>query len=977
MTQTLAARLTRCPLPADPDRGAEAWARLSSDPALKDLVTGAAGSAPYIAGLIRAEAEWLSGALSGDPDAALADALAPVRAAKDMAKSEREAALRAAKKRIACLAALADLGGAWSLEQVTGALSDLADIATDSAMRAIVAEQVARGRLPQTPDGCAGMVALAMGKGGARELNYSSDIDLILLFDETLHDPDDYMEIRSRLVKAAQEMSRALSQLTAEGYVFRVDLRLRPDPSSTPVCIAMEAAERYYESLGRTWERAAFIKARAAAGDVAAGEAFLQRLTPFIWRKHLDFAAIGDAHDIRERIRAHRGTGGPITVPGHNMKLGRGGIREIEFFAQTRQLICGGRDPELRMRATRPALAALAAKGWVDPAVATELDAAYVEHREVEHRLQMVEDQQTHSMPKSAEALERVALLSGRRDRDAWMGEIHDRLTRVAARTETFFAPGGDGIPAEGQEPPAADAEALTARGFARGESAEKILERWRLGAIPATRSERARRILARLEPRLLDCFAAALSPDEALSQFDRFLSGLPAGVQLLSLLEANPRLLDLVTEIFAAAPRLAAHLGRSSRTLDALLERDFFEPLPDVDALAEELAARLAEEDDYERKLDASRRWAKEKMFRVGVQTLRGLSEAEEAGRAFTALAEASLRALMPVAEAELARRFGPAPGRGASVLAMGKMGSREMTATSDLDVIILYDPEDAEMSEGPKQLSITAWYTRFTQALISAMTVPTAEGAVWEVDTRLRPSGRQGTVATALEGFRAYQAEKAWTWERMALARGRAAAGRTDLREDVEEAAAEVLAETRDEDQLRRDVAEMRARVTEANKARRAEPWALKLAAGGLMDVEFVAQAGLLRLAARGGMTAGEMRARPRAPREMLALLVDRGAMDPADAAALSEAHALQLAIQQIGRIAMEGEPDPARIGPALAAVMARAAGAEDLSGVEARLRDVQARAADVVERLLSVDDLPAPQADAAGGAEGEAEA
>jgi glutamate-ammonia-ligase adenylyltransferase len=923
---------------------------LSVDPALRDLVVGAAGSAPYIAGLIRGQAEWLSGALALDPADALADALAPARAAATAEAKDRSRLLREAKKRTALYAALADLGGVWSLEQTTGALSDLSDIATDSALRALISDANARGRLPESAGDDAAITAIAMGKGGAQELNYSSDIDIIFLFDETRYDPDDYFEVRSRLVRICQDATKLLSTNTEDGYVFRVDLRLRPDPSSTPVCIAMETAERYYESLGRTWERAAFIKARAASGDIAGGEAFLQRLTPFIWRRHLDFAAIGDAHDIRTRIRAHRGESGTIEVPGHDMKLGRGGIREIEFFVQTRQLICGGRDPFLRQRGTRDALAALTAKGWVNPDTAATLDAAYVAHRELEHRLQMVEDAQTHRMPKSAENRARIALLSGRRDHAAFEAEIHARLATVAKLAETFFAPSG---PDKGAAPDAAppDAEALATRGFTRPEAAQKMIDRWRIGAIPATRSERARRILERLEPRLLDCLSRSLSPDDALVQFDRFLSGLPSGVQILSLFEANPALLDLITEICAAAPRLADHLGRNARVMDALLGRDFFEPLPDGGALTEELCAWLAREDDYERKLDAARRWAKEWFFRLGVQVLRGVADAEEAGRGFTALAEATLQALFPVVEAEFSRRHGPPPGRGACVLAMGKMGSREMTATSDLDVIILFDAMGREASQGKRPLTAGAWYARFTQSLIAALTAPTAEGAVWSIDTRLRPSGRQGTVATSLHAFAEYQRDKAWTWEHMALTRGRAVAGRPDLMADVEAAAEAAIRAPRGAEAVQRDAAEMRARVIDANRAARGDPWALKLAAGGLMDIEFVAQTGILRL----GPQAPWGGDRPRAPAGALALMAREGLIGAGDAEVLTAAHALQLRIQQVGRIAMEGEPSPDRIGPGLAAVLARVAGVDDLAGVEDVLRAAQARASEIVDRLL----------------------
>jgi len=390
--------------------------------------------------LISKEAEWLEGALQ-TPEAALADVLAAPQTLED---ATLNAGLRQGKRRVALLAALADLGGAWSLEQVTGALTDYADAAAHAALRVAVGAQIRRGKLPglvpEDAETGGGMTVLAMGKMGAGELNYSSDIDLICLFDEGRYDADDFQEARAGLIKATRAMAASLNDITGDGYVFRTDLRLRPDPAVTPVCVGLLAAERYYESLGRTWERAAYIKARPCAGDIGVGEGFLRTLRPFVWRRHLDFAAIQDAHDMRLAIREHKGLGGPITLPGHNMKLGRGGIREIEFFTQTRQLIAGGRDEDLRVRGTKDGLAVLAAKGWVPQDAADSLTDHYTFHRTVEHRLQMVQDAQTHTLPQTPEGMARIAAMmdmdqnarpAGGRTRD------HRRLLYRSARVKT------------------------------------------------------------------------------------------------------------------------------------------------------------------------------------------------------------------------------------------------------------------------------------------------------------------------------------------------------------------------------------------------------------------------------------------------------------------------------------------------------------------------------------------------------------
>jgi len=963
-----ASRLTRAPLPHDPARGAEAWQALSAHldaPELRPLVEGTGGSSPFLHGLIVREAEWLADALQGPPEPVLARLIAEMRAVAEADTAQRAGILRRGKRRLAVLTGLADLGGVWDLDAATAALSDFADAAVEGALRGLLGDEYARGRLtldPADAAGASGLFGLAMGKGGARELNYSSDIDLIFLFDETRHDAEAYAEVRSRLVKVVQGVSQLLSKPTGEGYVFRVDLRLRPDPSVTPVCIGMDTAERYYESLGRTWERAAFIKARASAGDIAAGEAFLNHLRPFVWRRFLDFTAIRDAHDIRERIRAHRGGGGPISIPGHNVKLGRGGIREIEFFVQTRQLICGGRDPALRDRGTRAALRALTAAGWVGEEAAAELDAAYVAHRELEHRLQMIEDRQTQTMPTSPEARDRVAALSGWSDRAAFEADILARMERVSTIAEAFFQP--PGAPAASQP---AEAPDLASAGFERPDYAEGVIDRWRQGAIPATRSTRARTLLAGLEPRILQALRAAASPDDALAQFDRFLSGLPAGVQVFSLFEQNPRLVDLLAEICAASPRLAEALGRSSRVLDAILATDFFEPLPGADALTAELSEWLGREEDYERQLDVARTWAKEMRFRMGVQLLRGIADAEEAGHGFSAIAEACIRALFPLVEAEFARRHGPPPGRGAAVLAMGRLGSGEMTATSDLDLIVLYDAEGQEASEGRKPLASPAWFARFTQALISAMTAKTAEGELYEIDMRLRPSGRQGTVATSLSGFRAYQAERAWTWERMALTRARPVAGREDLQADVRAAVEEALRLARPAAEVWAGAADMRARIAGAEKGGREDAWAMKRHRGGLMDIEFVAQAGLLAAAGEGAsdLPLGGASA-PRA----LAALEAGGRLDGGDAAVLAQAHDLQSRLLQALRVATSGAFDPETAGPGPIAALLRVSGEADIGALAERMQAAREAAAEAVDRLLPAPAAEGPESGDGGG-------
>ncbi|NBD28465.1 MAG: glutamine-synthetase adenylyltransferase [Alphaproteobacteria bacterium] len=921
---SFANRIARSPHPFDAERGADGRALFPEfPPELMQVIEGTAGCSPYLLGLMHKERDWLPGALD-DPEAALEAELSD-KAALELSKLGD--GLRQAKRRVALLAGLADLAGVWPLEDVTGALTRLADMAVDTALKRLVAAEIKRGKLPGLAEADAetagGMVALAMGKGGAYELNYSSDIDLICLFDETRFDPDDYHEARAGFIKVTRRMCALIGENTAEGYVFRTDLRLRPDASVTPVCLSMEAAERYYESVGRTWERAAYIKARAAAGDIAAGARFLETLRPFVWRKHLDFAAIQDAHDMRLRIRAHKGLGGPITLPGHNMKLGRGGIREIEFFTQTRQLIAGGRDESLRVRGTGEGLSALARADWVPEADAETLFAHYRAHREIEHRVQMIRDAQTHDLPQTDEEFDRLAAFCGT-DADTLQAQLRDRLEEVHELTEGFFAP---------TEPTAAAPD-----------FGEEITDRWL--TYPALRSDRAVEIFNRLKPMLLSRLQEAAKPDEALLAFDGFLRGLPAGVQLFSLFEANPQLTRLIVDIAATAPALAQYLGRNSGVLDAVIGGSFFEEWPGVTALAEGLGNVLDQAPDYEARLDTTRRWAKEWHFRTGVHHLRGLIDAAEAGRQYANLAEAVIAALYPHVVAQFAEKHGPPPGRGAVVLGMGSLGAGRIHAQSDLDLIVIYDAAGEEASEGPKPLSVRPYYARLTQALVTALSAPMAEGRLYEVDMRLRPSGKQGPVATAFSSFESYQMDEAWTWEHLALTRARVVAGPTTLAEDVEASRARVLAAKAGGGTVRADVAAMRARIAAAKPPQGI--WDAKIGPGRLQDVELAGQA----LALLAGSTA-------HATTDQLSQAVAAGVIGAGQAEKLRSAVDLSWTLQVCGKLLSGGVIDPAALGEGGRAMILRETGEENMESLAARIAEVSEKAATTIAAIVGEAD------------------
>ena len=919
MSQNFAARITRQPIAHDRDAAADIASHFADlAPELRDLLANTAGCSPYLKGLMRREADWLRPVLQGAPETGFAALMAGL---EEVAVDALPSALRQAKRRAALLTALADIGGVWPLMQVTGALTTLADRAVDLAMKRLVAEEIRRGKLPgATQDDvqtAGGMVSLAMGKMGAGELNYSSDIDLICLFDQDRY-RDDWQEARAAFIRVTRKMASMLSDITAEGYVFRTDLRLRPDASVMPVCLSMAAAEAYYEAQGRTWERAAYIKARPCGGDIAAGNRFLKTLTPFVWRKHLDFAAIQDAHDMRLRIREHRGLNGAVTVEGHNMKLGQGGIREIEFFTQTRQLIAGGRDTDLRDKSTLGGLSALAAKGWIPPDVATELSDLYCRHRELEHRIQMVGDEQTHNMPVTAEGVARIAAFSGEAE-PAFRAGLLDRLARTDRLTEGFFAPAA-----------AEDGPELSP-------AAQTIVESW--SSYAALRTDRAQAIFRRLRPVLLKRLARAANPDEALVALDGFLSGLPSGVQIFSLFEANPSLVDLIIDIAGTAPALARYLSRNASVLDGVIGGSFFAAWPAVGALAAELAARLHDLPDYERKLDAARRWMKEWHFRIGVHHLRGLIDSFEAGKQYADLAEAVIAALWPVVLADFSAKHGTPPGVGAVVLGMGSLGAGRLNASSDLDLIMIYDAGGVETSEGPRPLAARAYYARLTQAMVTALSAQMAEGRLYEVDVRLRPSGRQGPVATSLTSFCTYQETEAWTWEHLALTRARVLAGQPSLADQVETFRRDIIARKGQGATVLQDVADMRSRLSDAKPG--AGGWDAKFGPGRLMDIELLAQTMALQAASPARQVERQIAAGGKA-----------GKLSHSDQTALLDAYRVCWRVQAASKLLSDKPLDPSALGEGGRAFLLREAGEADTQALTNRL----ATAAGLAETVIS---------------------
>jgi glutamate-ammonia-ligase adenylyltransferase len=933
---------------------------LLAEPAAALLLDGIFGCSPFLTECLLSEMEIALRYFRSGAEATLSQVLATLGAETtadaDVAATER--ALRIAKRRISLVAALADLGGAWPVERVTAVLSDLADRTTDIAAACHARALVRQGALAPLPEphplAASGIIILGMGKLGAHELNYSSDIDLVVLYDPLKVPAPEIDRLGKTMVRLTQLVMGSLSRRTADGYVFRTDLRLRPDPGATPPAVSTLAAEAYYESMGQNWERAAMIKARPVAADRAAGDDFIAALRPFIWRRNLDFNAIQDIHSIKRQINAHRG-GNAIAIPGHNIKLGRGGIREIEFFAQTQQLIFGGRDPRLRQRGTCAALAALAAAGRTGEAVASELIDSYRFLRVVEHRLQMIDDQQTQTLPERPAELEQVARFAGYADAGSFavatlahLRRVEQHYARLFADAPTLSGPGNLVFTGTDHDP---DTLATIAKmGYRDPETVSALIRGWHHGRARAMRSVRAREILTELIPAFLAAMAKSANPDEAFRRFDTFLSQLPTGAQFFALLQANRGLLDLLADIMGSAPRLAEHLARKPALFDNVLTQDFFAPLPERAALTAELTEALDRSEDYEDSLGAARRWAQDRQFQVGVQFLRGTIDAAAAGAALSDIADTAVAVLLPRAQAEFAQQHGRVPEARFAVLALGKLGGRELSATSDLDLVFVYDaPKHVEQSSGSRPLPVSHYYARFAPRYLNALTAPTADGPLYQVDLRLRPAGNKGPLASSFEAFLQYQARDAWTWEHMALTRARFVAGDATLGERLMAIVRDILVQPRDPERLRGDVADMRRRIAAQHKA--ASPWQVKYLRGGLVDAEFVAQQLLLRHAATHPeiLSANTSDAFER--------LGQAGILPPEAAARLAAAARFLQHVQAMLRLTVEEKFDEAAASPGLKAALTRAAAVGDFAALKARL----ARSAEIVREAYEATIAP----------------
>ena len=939
-------------MPDGPDRAFAAdFATTASGRAMLACIFGAS---PFLSDCLIREPGFVRRLWEEGPDACVTASLSRLADYPLTGGDEAPRTLRVERRRVALAAALADIAGLWELEAVTGAISDLADASTSVAFRLLLARLARRNLLSlpdsEDPETGSGLIALALGKLGGRELNYSSDIDLILLFDPDIMPARDRTEIPRHLVRLARSFNTMLSEITADGYAFRVDLRLRPDPSATPLVMSTEAAEHYYEARGQTWERAALIKARPMAGDLQAGAEFLRRIEPFVWRRHLDFATIQDLHGMKRRIDEHHKLGG-IRALGHNLKLGRGGIREIEFFAQTQQLIWGGRDPGLRVIPTCEVLRALAHRGKIPPSTADAFIECYHYLRRAEHRVQMVDDAQTHSLPDDPAEFATMARFLGYAGPEAFTDKLVSILREVERHYAEFFElpeemtqAGGRPVYEQLLDPEAASR--IRRIGFRDPEAVIAILETWRSGRYRVLQSGQSQMELMGLVPLLLNAMAGTPDPDLAIRRFDRLLSRLPMGLQIFALLKANLPIMDTLAELLVFAPALAELMEQRPALFDALIEA----PDEPSDASRKELDAELSRyvgsETDPEEVAFRVGRWVDSVRFRTGVHMLYQRTDPLDAAQLLSEVADCTLKTLQQHFASAFAERHGVIPGAEMAILSLGKLGSREMSISSDLDLILIYDAPEDHLSDGSRPLPASTYYNRLLRRIMSGLGARPGQRQIYEIDMRLRPSGNAGPLATSVEAFVRYHEESAWTWEKMALTRARVSAGPTALASRLEEVIRRILREQRDPDALRRDVADMRVRMD--GEFHTDNIWSVKHHRGGLVDIEFIAQYLALRHAHE---TPDVLRGNTG---ESLRCLKRAKVLSPGDAAQLLRSWEFWTRLQALQRVIKDdagAEDIPARLRP----LFAELGEVRDFGDLEGRMEELAQGTKVIYDRLL----------------------
>ncbi|HYV56770.1 MAG TPA: bifunctional [glutamate--ammonia ligase]-adenylyl-L-tyrosine phosphorylase/[glutamate--ammonia-ligase] adenylyltransferase, partial [Candidatus Nitrosopolaris sp.] len=817
-----------------------------------------------------------------------------------------------------------------TMREITALAEGVIGAAVDGVRAGLAAEW--GEALVAGPEGSrpAGFVVLGMGKLGGEELNYSSDVDLVYVYERDGSHPGGrtLAQFFSRL---AEEVTRALAEVTADGFCFRVDLRLRPGGREGPITTSLAAALTYYEAWAETWERAAWLKARPVAGDRALGRTLLEELVPFVYRRYLDFATIEEVKALKRQVDAS------LRAPEaaeRDVKLGRGGIRELEFVVQAHQLVHGGKDARIRQRSTLAALDALAASGYLGRDLAPALAAAYRFLRDVEHQLQIVHDRQTQLLPRSAEEMAALARRLGLPDREALASVLGGyRATVQAAFDALFDAPEAQRRREERPElaalvdeleDEASSGARLGGLGFRDPAAAYRDLRLLRDGPPHAPASARRRQALSRLAPSLLAEIAGSAAPDRALRHVATFISTIGARTSYLHLLLENSGVMRLLVHLFATSEFLSAFFLRHPELLDSLVRADLVQTVRSAPELATELATRLAAAPDREAELDTLRRFRHEELLRIGVHDIQGALLPHEVAQQLTGLAEVCLVAALGLARrdvlARLALPLEPST-EGLAVVGMGKLGGAELSYASDLDLLFIYaEGGAASGSSTPRE-----FFARVAQRTLSFLQTPTREGIAYHIDTRLRPSGNQGPLVSTLGGFSDYHERSAQLWERQALIKARVLSGPPELRAQLDAVVARFVYGRGLTAAEVTEIARMRERIAQERGGGVEEAIAIKTGRGGLVDVEFLVQMLQLRH--------GHAHASLRTPTTRLALvqLEACGLVPTDDARALSEGYAFLRALESRLRLERDQAVEAVEDDPEVLTALARRLGYE----------------------------------------------
>ncbi|HMB55652.1 MAG TPA: bifunctional [glutamate--ammonia ligase]-adenylyl-L-tyrosine phosphorylase/[glutamate--ammonia-ligase] adenylyltransferase [Arenimonas sp.] len=791
-----------------------------------------------------------------------------------------------------------DLSGADTVDDTLAGSSRIAEQALAAALSALSLQFQARHGAVRDAQGAAqSLVVFGLGKLGGGELNFSSDIDLVYAFaDHGVSDGARPLDAEAYFTRIGQRLAQLLGEVTAEGFSHRVDLRLRPFGSSGRIALSFAAMEQYYQREGRDWERYAWIKARPVAGDIAAGEHLLDTLRPFIYRRYLDYSALDGLREMKALIDAEV----QKRELAEHIKLGPGGIREVEFLVQALQLIRGGREAALRQRSLLPALAALADAGYLPLATTQALAQAYRFLRRLENRVQMFADQQVHALPEDEAARLRIALALGYADTAALLVELDAHRAVVSEAFEGLLQSRRRKVAANALAqywralPEGGDVQVLIDAGFVQAAEHHQRLRDFAQSPAVRSLSERARQRLDHVLPALIEASAQSSAPDAALPRGLSLMQAITRRTSYLALLEEQPvalaRLVDVVARSALLAERLAEHPLLLDELLDARLAAADI-GAADVQARLQRDAAAIAT-GDTESALSALNEIRQSLAFRFALATLAQRLSAMACSRHLATLAQSLLQQVVALAEREMRQAHGEIAGAGFAVVAYGSVGGRELGFGSDLDLVFLHDARGDEMSDGMRPLEASRYFARLAQKLVSLLGTVTAAGRLYEVDVRLRPDGAKGLLVSTLESFSDYQQQRAWTWEQQALVRARAVAGDARVQAGFERIRREVLQRVRDGDVLRAEVIAMRARMRGELDRSDALRFDLKQGEGGLVDLEFLLQAQVLALAASHPELA-DVAGTP----ELIAAIAAAGGLEAKEVGPLRGAHALLL--------------------------------------------------------------------------------